>query len=127
MNKKIIVGGLMAAVLLVGAGSIALAAGSNYSGFRAMMGNRAPLVNQQNFDRFNEMHQLMLNGDYAGAQKIRTELGLGRGRGGNGGGCPMLNGQGRGHGQGAGCPMANGQGFVDKNNNGICDYMENLK
>jgi len=33
-------------------------------------------INQDNFDKFAEMHQLMLNGDIEGAQAIRDELGL---------------------------------------------------
>lgn len=130
MNNKILVTSLVVGAFVIGAGSIALAATSNYQGFRSMMGNRAPKVTEQNFDRFAEMQKMMADGDYAGAQKVRTELGLGQG---NGGGCPMRNGGGRG--QGArigGCPMANGgqgggAGFVDKNNNGICDLHENLK
>ena len=131
MNNKIIIGSLVAATVIIGLGSVAWAASNNYAGFRAMMGNRAPLVTEKNFDRFTQMQRNMVDGNYAEAQKIRTELGLGQGRG-NGGGCPMHNGarQGRGRGQAGGCPMANGgrdANFVDANNNGVCDHMENLK
>ncbi len=41
-------------------------------------------VTEENFDQFAEMHELMLAGDYEGAQEIRDELGLpemGRGAG----------------------------------------------
>lgn len=125
MDKKISFGlATLAVVAVIGAGSVALAAGNGYANFRSVMGNRAQAINEKNFDRFSEMHRLMADGDYQGAQKIRTELGLGRGRG-NGGGCPIMGG-GRGQGRVGGCPMADGQDFVDKNNNGICDYMENL-
>lgn len=116
MDKKIVLAlGALAAVVVIGAGSAVLAANNGYANFRATMGNRAQAVNEQNFDRYSEMHRLMANGDYQGAQKIRTELGLGRGRG-NGAGCPMMGG---GQGRAGGCPMANGQGFVDKDNDGV--------
>lgn len=129
MNNKILVSSLVIGAFVIGATSIALAATSNYQGFRSAMGDRAPKVTEQNFDRYTQMQKMMVDGDYAGAQKVRTELGLGQGQG-NGGGCQMKNKTGNG----GGCSKANGArtgaahtGFVDKNNNGICDTQENLK
>lgn len=48
-------------------------------------------VNEGNFDRFAEMHKLMKEGDFEGAQEIREELGL-----------PDGMGMGRGPGMGKG-------------------------
>ncbi len=129
MNKKYLVAGLGVGILAITATSVAFAANNNYATWRATMGNNggraASVVTEKNFDQFTQMHQLMANGDYTGAQKIRTSLGMGQGRG-NGGGCGM-NG---GNTKGAGCAMRNGGGrdakFVDANKNGICDHMEQL-
>ncbi|MEI8361281.1 MAG: hypothetical protein WCG01_04075 [bacterium] len=119
MNKKYLVIGLGVGILAITATSVALAASNNYASWRGTMGGNggraANVVTEKNFDQFSQMHQLMANGDYTGAQKIRTSLGMG---------------QGRGNGQGAGCRMHNGGGrdanFVDANNNGVCDHMEQL-
>ncbi|MBU0732464.1 hypothetical protein KKC88_06335 [Patescibacteria group bacterium] len=54
-------------------------------------------VNEGNFDRFAEMHKLMQEGDFDGAQEIREELGL-------------PDGMGMGHGPGMGKGM--GKGFM---------------
>lgn len=47
-------------------------------------GRVAEAITADNFDRFTEMHDLMMAGDQDGAQKIREELGLGQGRMGRG-------------------------------------------
>lgn len=135
MNKKIIVGSLAAAVVLVGVGSVAWAANPNYAGWRAFMGNRAPAVTEKNFDRFTEMQKQVVDGNYSEAAKIRSEIGLGEGGAASGGGCGMHGANGGGCGMkekagaAGGCPMAQSEGdnFVDTNNNGICDNHENLK
>jgi hypothetical protein len=54
-------------------------------------GRVSQVVDEQNFARFAEMHQLMLDGKTDEANKIRTELGLG-----------LQNGSGRGQGMGYG-------------------------
>ncbi len=133
MNKKFLVGGLMALVILLGGMSISWAANSNYSAFRSFMGERAPRVTADNFNQFTKMQQKMANGDYNEAQKIRSELNLGQGcknnsvRGEGCGACGMKSGEKETSQKG--CAMGNkkGSGFVDKNNNGLCDFRENLK
>lgn len=127
MNKTHLLIGLGIGILAVSATSVVFAANNNYGNWLTMMGNNgraASVVTEKNFGQFAEMHRLMANGDYAGAQKIRTSLGIGQGRG-NGAGCGM-NG---GNGQGANCPRHSqgaGQGvnFTDLNKNGICDHLE---
>jgi hypothetical protein len=127
MNKKYLVAGLGIGLMAIMATSVVFAANNNYATWRATAGNNggraASVVTEKNFDEFTQMHQLMANGDYAGAQKIRTDLGLGQGQSqGNGVGCGMNGGNGQG------CAMRNSgardANFVDANNNGICDRME---
>ncbi|NTU98581.1 hypothetical protein HGA64_01055 [Candidatus Falkowbacteria bacterium] len=72
-----------------------------------------------NADQFSKMHQLMAEGKYEEAQKIRESLGMGQGR--LAGGCAS--------GQRGGCRMRNGAGgrglgYIDNNNNGVCDHAE---
>jgi len=131
MNKTHLFIGLGVAILAASAVTVAYAANSNYGIWREAMGNNsgraASVVTEANFDKFTKMHQLMAEGNYAEAQKIRTELGMGQGRGNRGGGCGMNNGAGRT----GGCPMANGgagngAGFLDANKNGVCDHAEQL-
>lgn len=55
-------------------------------------------VNEDNFDRFSEMHKLMQDGDHEGAAEIREELGMPDGMGMKG----MGKGHGRMHGKGFG-------------------------
>ena len=128
MKKTFLLAGLGAGIVAILAVSVAYAANSNYGAWKTMAGSRggraADVVNEQNFDQFTKMHQLMADGNYAEAQKIRLDLGLGRGKG--QGGCGMANSA---NGQGSGCGMHNGstgekENFVDANNNGICDRME---
>lgn len=38
--------------------------------------NMTDVINQDNFDEFSQMHQLMQDGDFEAAQQIREELGL---------------------------------------------------
>lgn len=131
MNKKIVIGGLIIAAAILGTTSIALAAQGNYQNWRSSVGNRAQSVTEANFGQYEQMHQMMATGDYAGAEKIRTELGLGKGNAKGGAGCGMHTGSGNGNGTGAGVGCQAGDGtnknFVDENKNGICDHRENLK
>ena len=68
---------------------------NDYNGWKSLMQGRGmatQVVNEGNFERFAEMHQLNLEGKTDEAQKIRQELGLGLGNGsGNG-----MHGVGRG-------------------------------
>ncbi len=132
MNKDKVIGFGVGAlvVVLLGAASWTMAAGSGFANWQKAMGGQGratQVINEGNFDKFTQMHQMMADGKYEDAAKVKTELGLGGGR--RGGGCGMrATGENSG-----GCPMANGQGgakhtgFVDKNSNGICDTAENLK
>ncbi|NTW22317.1 hypothetical protein HGA34_02090 [Candidatus Falkowbacteria bacterium] len=122
MKKTYLLAGLGVGLALTAA-SAAYAASGSYEAWRNAMGTRAgratTVVNEQNFDKFTEMHRLMAEGKYDEAQKVRTDLGLGSGN--QGRGCGMNNSAGR---QG-GCGMRGaGTGFVDANNNGICDRAE---
>lgn len=87
---------------------------NDYNAWKAQMGSRGATqkVTEQNFERFSQMHKLMLEGKTEEANKIRTELGLGQGKGRGQG---MMNGQ---HGQGR------GGNFSDKNGDGVCDRMQ---
>ena len=61
---------------------------NDYTAWKSLMGNYGrvtQVINENNFAKFAEAHKLSENGDLAGAQKIRTELGLG-----------LNNGNGRG-------------------------------
>jgi hypothetical protein len=71
----------------------------NYESWKSLMGNQGrvtTVINKDNFAKFAEAHKLAENGDLAGAQKIRQELGLGQK---NGQGSIMGNPQGRGNGR----------------------------
>lgn len=57
-------------------------------------GRLTEVINQDNFDQFVEMHDLMMSGDKEGADEIRQVLGLGQGRMGKG---EFSQGQGRGY------------------------------
>jgi hypothetical protein len=132
MKKAYLLAGLGVGILAIAGVSAAYATSGNYSAWKAAMGDNkgraASVVTEKNFDQFAQMHQLMADGKYEEAQKVRTELGLGQGRGGKSGGCGMHNGT---KGQGGGCGMhSNGTGtgtganFSDANNNGVCDHAE---
>ncbi len=85
----------------------------DYASWKNQMGNRGAtrVVTEQNFARFTQMHQLMLEGKTDEANAIRAELGLGQGAG-------------RGQGQNAGQRGRNlGGNFVDANGDGACDNM----
>jgi hypothetical protein len=86
---------------------------NDYAAWKNQMGNRgaANVVTEQNFSRFTQMHNLMLEGKIDEANAIRSELGLGQG---NGRGQGMMGGQ-RGQNR-------NGN-FVDANGDGGCDNM----
>jgi hypothetical protein len=87
----------------------------DYNAWKSLMGDRgaAKIVTEQNFDRFTQMHNLMLEGKNEEANAIRQELGLGSGQG---------NGQGRGM-MGKGNGQGGQRGFVDANGDGKCDNM----
>lgn len=87
---------------------------NDYAAWKNQMGNRGAtrVVTEQNFARFTQMHNLMLEGKTDEANAIRTELGLGQG-GGRGQG--MMNGGQRGQNRGG--------NFVDANGDGKCDSM----
>jgi hypothetical protein len=94
---------------------------NDYAAWKNQMGNRraARVVTEQNFSRFTQMHNLMLEGKIDEANKIRTDLGLGQGsRGGQGmmGGRSVNNQEQRGQNR--------GENFVDANGDGICDHMQ---
>lgn len=124
MNKNYIALGLGIGVLALSAVSVALASTGNYSAWKTSMGGRgnSSVVTEKNFDQYTQMHQLMADGKYDEAQKVRTTLGMGQGRGQQGGGCGMK--------QAGGCGVQNGgkqkANFVDTNKNGICDHAEGL-
>lgn len=87
----------------------------DYSAWKSLMGERGAgrVITEQNFARFSEMHQLMLDGKVAEANKIRAELGLGQGAGRGGRG--MMNGE-RGQNRGG--------NFIDQDGNGACDHLQ---
>ena len=81
----------------------------DYNAWKNLMNGRGRVseaVNENNFNRFSEMHKLMEEGKTDEANKIRQELGLGQGKG---------NGQ-RGQNRGG--------NFVDANGDGKCDRMQ---
>lgn len=86
---------------------------NDYAAWKNLMGDRgaAKVVTQENFAKFTQMHNLMLEGKTDEANKLRAELGLGQG-GGRGQG--MMGGQ-RGQNRGG--------NFVDADGNGACDNM----
>jgi hypothetical protein len=87
----------------------------DFSAWKELMNGNSrvtQVVNENNFSRFAQMHQLMLDGKTAEAQAIRMELGLGQG-GGQGRG--MMGGQRGQHKSG---------NFVDANGDGKCDRMQ---
>lgn len=96
----------------------------DYSAWVEQMSDRGrvtQVINEDNFAQFAEAHKLASEGDYAGADAIRAELGLrtsdgarqGQGyRGGHGAGKGQRGGQG-----------SHGAGFVDVNGDGVCDNM----
>lgn len=69
-------------------------ANNDYNAWKEQMAGRGrvtQVITEQNFAKFAEMHQLMLQGKTDEANQIRTELGLG-----------LHNGSGRGQGMGCG-------------------------
>jgi len=69
---------------------------NDYTAWKALMQNQGrvtQVINKDNFAKFAEAHKLALNGDIAGANKIRQDLGLSLGQG-------MRNGGGQGVGRG---------------------------
>lgn len=71
----------------------------NYTAWKNLMAGRGrvtQVINQDNFAKFAEAHNLAVQGKTAEAQKIREELGLGLN---NGAGCGLKDGSGRGMGK----------------------------
>lgn len=131
MNKTHLFIGLGVAILAVSAVTAVYATTGNYSAWRETMGNKggraSEIITEKNFDQFTKMHQLMVDGKYDEAQKLRAELGMGQGRANRGGGCGMNNSAGKS----GGCGMhkngtGNGASFTDANNNGTCDHAEQI-
>jgi len=69
-----------------------------------MNGKIFSVINEDNFDKFVELHEAMESGDSDTADSIRSELGLGQGM--------MKRGNGQKNSRGA---------FVDADNDGNCD------
>lgn len=82
-----------------------------------MRGRVMSMVNEENFSKFAEAHELMEEGKYEEARQIRAELGLGL-RNGDGKGFrgKGVSGENRGQNQGG--------RFVDSNGDGICDNLD---
>lgn len=80
-----------------------------------MNGKIFQVINEDNFDKYAELHKAALAGDTETVNAIRAELGLGQGS--------MKQGSGRmsGSGTGSGNRQGTGQNFIDANNDGICD------
>lgn len=96
----------------------------DYSAWKELMSGKGrviQVVNEGNFTKFAEAHELAENGDIAGAKEIRAELGLGQG----GRGYGMRDGKGQGGGRGMHNFGTRGQNaggnFVDANGDGTCD------
>jgi len=85
----------------------------DYNAWKAQMGDRGATrrVTEENFARFAEMRQLMLDGKTTEANAIRAELGLGQGNGRGMGNSDGQRGQNR------------GGNFVDANGDGKCDRL----
>ncbi len=65
----------------------------DYKTWEEMMPERARIkefVNEQNFDRFAQMHELMEEGEYEEAEEIREELGMPHHEGSERGRGPMM-------------------------------------
>ena len=70
------------------------------------------VINADNFEKFAEMREAMLNGEDEKANEIRAELGLGTNNG-------FHKGFGHRHHR-----MGNRANFIDENNDGICDNLQ---
>jgi len=91
----------------------------NYNAWKDLMsgkGRVSQVINEGNFAKFAEAHELAESGDVAGAKAIRTELGLGNGGGNHGAKGKGMNKAGV-RGQNA------GGNFVDADGNGACDKL----
>jgi hypothetical protein len=97
-------------------------ANRDYNAWKELMNGRgrvSQVINEENFARFAEAHELAENGDLEGAKKIREELGLGQGG--------RFHGAGKGYGRGMRRGMRGmnaGANFVDANNDGVCDNLQ---
>lgn len=90
---------------------------NDYASWRNLMGDKGAtrVVNQENFAKFAEMHELREDGKIDEANAIRTQLGLGQGGGKGQGTGAMHNGQ-RGQNRGG--------SFVDGDGDGKCDNLK---
>lgn len=70
-------------------------------------------LSEEELEKMSQMHELMINGEYEAAAEMHSELKIGP-RHMNAG---HMNARARG----------NMPGFVDKNNNGLCDNIENIE
>jgi Cu/Ag efflux protein CusF len=68
-------------------------------------------MNEGDLEKMTQMHELMANGEFEEALEIKDHLGMGQGMG-------------QRHGNRARGTMPN---FVDSNNNGLCDHMEDIE
>lgn len=101
---------------------------NNYDSWKEQMsgaGRVKEVVNAENFSLFAQAHKLGKEGNIAGADEIRKELGLRTSDGnsvGKGYGKGSGEGQGKGNGEGRG---QNKQGnFVDSDGDGNCDNLK---
>jgi non-ribosomal peptide synthetase component E (peptide arylation enzyme) len=72
-------------------------------------------MSEEDLEKMSEMHELMINGEYEEALRIKDDLRMGQ---------IMRRGMGQRHGSRANTNMPN---FVDANNDGLCDHMENIE
>lgn len=98
---------------------------NNYATWKEQMngqGRASEVVNEENFSRFSQAHELAEEGKTAEADEIRKELGL---RTSDGERTGQGRGQGKGqsgHGENRG--QNNGGNFVDSDGDGNCDRLK---
>ncbi len=96
---------------------------NDYNKWKEQMNGRgrvSEIINKNNFSKFAEAHRLAEEGKYEEANKIREELGLRtQDKMRNGGRNLGHKKQGRGENRGG--------NFVDKNNDGICDRLNDVR
>lgn len=91
---------------------------TNYEDRSERMQNFHENMSEEDLTKMAQMHELMISGEYEEALKIKDDLGMGQGIRG------MGQGMRQGHGNKAKGSMPN---FVDANNDGLCDNMENIE
>ncbi len=98
-------------------------ASQDYNSWQEAMSGRpiADKVSQEDFVKFTQAWQLAQDGKLDEARALRQEIGLGNGN--------MNRGANKGQGQGRGGNMQGHRGnntnnhFVDNDNDGVCDYL----